>query len=66
MPEPDVLVENHGTIFLFTPMTERARTWVDEHVQLDSWQWLGTSFSVEHRFAEGLAAGMIDDGLEVR
>lgn len=65
-PRPDVLVENHGTIFMFTPMTPAARAWVEEHVQLESWQWLGGSFSVEHRFAQNLAQGMMADGLEVQ
>ena len=46
----DVLVENHGSIALVTPMTSEANDWVDENVQLESWQWLGCSFACEPRF----------------
>lgn len=28
---PDVLVHNEGTIFLFCPLTNRAKTWIEEH-----------------------------------
>ena len=62
----DVLVENHGSVFVFTPLTAAAREFVEEHVHLESYQWLGASFAVEHRYARDLAQGMIDDGLEVR
>lgn len=59
----DVSVSNHGTLFLFTPISERAKKWVEENVPLESWQWLGNGFSVEHRYAGNLAEGMKRDGL---
>jgi hypothetical protein len=59
---PDVLVSNAGTIFLFCPLTDRAETWIDEHVQHDA-QRFGNCLVVEHRFAWGLAQGMKDEGL---
>lgn len=66
MPEADVLVSNHGSVFLFTVNSPQAREWVDEHVHLEDYQWTGaSSFAVEARFARGLAGGMIDDGLNV-
>jgi hypothetical protein len=65
-PKVDVTVENHGSLFLFTPHTQAAKDWVSENVGLESWQWLGTGFAVEHRFALDLADGMLADGLEVR
>jgi len=61
----DVLVENHGTIFLFKPQTEAAKQWFAENVQTEGWQWLGKGLGVDHRFAENLVAGMIEAGLEV-
>ena len=63
--EPDVRVANHGTISMFTPLTEAAEAWVAEHLQLEDWQYLGKSFSVEHRYARDLATGMQGDGLVV-
>jgi len=38
---PDVLVRNEGTLFLFCPLTPRAKEWIDEHVQSDA-QWFET------------------------
>ena len=55
---PDVLVANAGTVFVFCPLTLRAREWIDAHVQ-DA-MWYGDSMIVEHRYAWGLAAGMKD------
>ena len=59
---PDVLVRNEGTVFLFCPLTPRAKEWIDEHVQSDA-QWFGNALVVEHRHAWGLAEGMKDEGL---
>lgn len=59
---PDILVHDAGTLFSFCPLTARAKTWIDEHVQGDA-QWFGHALVVEHRYAWGLAQGMTDDGL---
>jgi len=61
---PDVLVANAGTVFVFCPLTLRAREWIDAHVQ--NAMWYGDSMIVEHRYALGLAAGMKDAGLELK
>ena len=58
----DVLVRNEGTVFLFCPLTPRAKEWIDEHVQSDA-QRFGNALVVEHRYAWGLAEGMKDEGL---
>jgi hypothetical protein len=62
-PQVDVLVANAFTTFVFTPMTARAKEWIEEQVQSEPWQWLGASLVVETRYAWGLAAGMKDAGL---
>ena len=59
---PDFLVRNEGTLFLFCPLTTRAKRWIDKHVQSDA-LWFGSALVVEHRFALGLAEGMKDAGL---
>lgn len=63
--QPDVSVANHGTLFTFTPLTERAKEWMEENVQSEPWQWLGNSLTVEHRYAGELANGMVEHGLVV-
>ena len=59
---PDILVRNEGTVFLFCPLTPRAKEWIDEHVQSDA-QWFGNALVVEHRHAWGLAQVMKNEGL---
>ena len=62
----DIEVHNEGTVFVFNPLTDAARAWVKDNVSLESWQkWAGNSFVVEHRFAEGIAKGMLDAGLKL-
>lgn len=63
--QADVYVENHGSIFMVTPLSGAARQWMEENVPTESWQWLGSSLSVEHRYVENLIAGMQDAGLTV-
>jgi hypothetical protein len=60
----DVRVENHGTLFLFYPLTPAAEEWIAEHVSDDAQFW-GPALVVEHRYARDLAAGMTGDGLTV-
>ncbi len=60
---PDVLVENVGKVFTFCPLTRKAKTWIDDNVQTESYQWLGNVLVIEHRYAWGLALGMRQDGL---
>jgi hypothetical protein len=59
---PDILVHDAGTLFSFCPLSPRAKTWIDEHVQPDA-QWFGHALIVERRYAWGLAQGMKDAGL---
>jgi hypothetical protein len=61
---PDLIVRDEGTLFLFCPLTPRARAWIDEHVQADA-TWYGNALVVEHRYALALAVGMHEAGLTI-
>ena len=61
----DVLIENHGSIALFTPMTADAHRWVEKHVEIELWQRLGCSVACEPRYLDHLIEGMQEDGLIV-
>jgi len=62
----DVSVSDEGTVVLFQVNTASAKAFVDEHVELAGWQWLGTrSFAVDSRYAADLIAGMQDHGLTI-
>lgn len=60
----DVEITNHGSIFLFQPLTDSAREWIEENVSEDA-QWFGGALAVEHGYAADLAIGMQGDGLVV-
>jgi len=59
---PDISIENHGSIFLFRINSPAAQAWISENVQDDA-QFFGDALVVEWRYAQNLAAGMQADGL---
>ena len=64
-PAPDFDVTFHGSVVSFAPLTPAARTWVDDNVQLEPWQWLSNvTFVVDRRFAQPLIEGILSAGLE--
>ncbi len=58
----DIRVENHGSLFLFQPLTAAGTDWLAEHTDA---QYFGTAAAVEPRYALDLAQAMLDDGLTV-
>jgi hypothetical protein len=63
-PKSDLLVANHGSIFLLRPVTTAAREWVGEHIPEDA-IWFGGAVAVEHRYIVPIVQGAIADGLVV-
>jgi len=63
--QPDVKIDNQGTIWMFHPLSETAKQWVDENVNLETYQWMGPRFAVEHRYVTDLVQGMRAAGLTV-
>lgn len=63
--QPDFVVENHGSIFLLTPLTPSANSWVEEHLPEDRMTF-GGSIVVEHRYISDIVHGIQNDGLAVR
>jgi hypothetical protein len=63
---PDVLVRNEGTVFVFCPLTQRAKQWFDANVVSDPHQCFGNALVVEHRYAWGLAEGLTSEGFVLR
>ena len=49
-----------------TPVSDAAKEWVEENIELEDWQWLGPAFSVDQHCIENLVQGMVGDGLEVQ
>lgn len=61
----DVLVENHGTLWLFNLLTDSAREWVDSNVEVPDYMWRCGGFCCEHRCGPSLVEGMREEGLTV-
>jgi len=61
-----VIIENHGSIFLFRPRTGYAADWLRENVASEGWQWFGGALAVEPRYAGQLVCGIEDAGFSVR
>lgn len=59
---PDITIQDEGTIVLFTPVTDAGTDWCAEHLP-DDCPRFGSAFAIEHRFAEAIADGMSNDGL---
>ena len=59
----DVHVINHGSVVAFHLISQNAKTFVDENVQAEGWQFMGDALCVDHRFAGDLAEGMRENGL---
>ena len=58
-PEPDVRIEDHGTLVLFVPLNTVALAWLQDHTD---GHWYGEALAVEPRYAYPLAVGLHNDG----
>lgn len=61
----DIRIENHGSLFVFWPLSESAKSWVDENVAEPTFLGGTHAIVVEPRYARELADGMMADGLVV-
>ncbi len=61
----DVRVNDQGSVVMIEPVSDEAKTWVQENVGLEGWQWFGPAFACEPRMADPLIEGMRDAGLVV-
>jgi hypothetical protein len=66
MPQPDVRVQNEGSIFLLHPITPRAQAWMDDNLpEPADWQQFSTGYVVEHRYVGEILRGMVRSNLVV-
>lgn len=63
---PDFVVENHGSVYTFTPQTDAAFEWADEHIDARGQSIGQHSIVVEHRYIADIVAGALADGFTVR
>ncbi len=56
----DFRITDEGPVWMFEPISDLARKFVDQNLPLDKRLWVGARFAIDHRAAEYLA-----DQLEV-
>lgn len=61
---PDLIVNNHFSIFILQADSEAGDAWITEHIPADA-QVFGGGVAVEPRCIEAIVEGARDDGLEV-
>jgi hypothetical protein len=62
----DATVARNGGLYIFAPLSRKARAWVRKHVALSDWQWSGPTFVLDDGgMAYNLYRGMLDAGLTV-
>jgi hypothetical protein len=58
------MVANHDSVILVTPLNDRARRNLIDHVDDDA-HWFGRSLVVEPRYLDGFAHALAVDGFTV-
>jgi hypothetical protein len=61
----DFLLEDHGSIFLLSPQTDSACTWIDKHISREGFQPYWPVVVIEHRYISDIVEGIQNDGLVV-
>jgi hypothetical protein len=63
-PQPDFIVEDHGSIILLRPITHVARGWVEEYIgEASGYQGLWPTVTLEGRYLAPILEGIHEDGL---
>jgi hypothetical protein len=65
-PPPDILVENHGSIFLLRPTSSIGQSWLQENVIGEETQLFGNAVVCEPRFVADIVFGARGEGLVIR
>ena len=61
----DFVVQPHGSAWTFEPKTETAKEFTQNDLDVQSWQWLGHVFGVDHRLANDLVTALEVEGFVV-
>lgn len=61
----DVVItrENPMAPVLLHAQNERGEQWLNDNLQMESWQKLGNTVCIDRRFLDAIYDGMTDDGI---
>jgi len=60
----DFMVSGGGTVFVLTPLTEAAKSWVSDFIDPGAQRW-GRGVVIEHRYISDIINGIEDSGLSI-
>lgn len=61
----DIIVRNDGTIWMLRPVTDAARAWVAQNVNIEPYMAIGDGFAADWRCGRDIVDGAEDAGLIV-
>jgi hypothetical protein len=59
----DFRINDQGSLVGFTPLSGAAQVFLEDQVEAESWQFLGSTLWVDHRMATGLIEALDVNGL---
>lgn len=63
--ELDFAVANYGSVWQFVPRTPNALAFAQKELGLETYQWLGDTFNIEHRMAPDLLRCLAEEGWKI-
>ena len=61
----DIRVNNTSSIAIITPLTRKAKRWIEVNVSREGYQPYWPSLVVEARYLHDILTGMVNDGLHL-
>jgi hypothetical protein len=61
----DIEIINDGTMVGLKPVSDAGKQWMENNVQAEGWQYLGSVLYVDQRTAGPIIEGAAADGLEI-
>lgn len=59
----DYWISNLGSVVVITPITDKARSWLEANVAFEPWQQFGQGIAIDNRLVTDIDEGMHDAGL---
>lgn len=61
-----MIINDEGTCVQFIAENEEELQWLVDNTESESYQWLGKTLSVDHRYASDIIEGIEADGFPVK
>lgn len=67
MPSPpaDFFLNDGGSVLGLTPLSQSAKDFVEDHVEVEAWQWMGEAFWSDHRMMRTFVQELMSLGFRI-